>query len=316
MANSTPEFNSYNISSEVANSLTEQLLPADKTSKDQIVSQDEESPLASIVELLRKFAGETMASFLVVFTVCAVSVNFSGYGAATSLATSLLGGLAVMVSIFSIGHVSGSHINPTVTVAQTAVNHFPLRLAPMYVIAHLVGGTLASFLVELLCAPEDGFLLVTPNSSLLRSFFAEMLGGFMLLFVASSVYTDARAIGEFAGMAVGTAIAIDLAVIGPVSGGGVNPARALGPAIAAWNFDNGLWVFIVAPCCGGVLGAFLYRLLRKGDSITKFKYQKSTDAILRSSNSTSRSLRHRNLSLLRNQSISQHNAVSNFGSSV
>ncbi|KAI5082864.1 hypothetical protein GOP47_0002607 [Adiantum capillus-veneris] len=304
-----PENSKYDIITPLTDTkcLKDPLLPI------TIKAQDDEAGIsartAEIIELLRKFAGETMASFLVVFTVCAVSVNFYGGGAATSLATSLLGGLAVMVSIFSIGHVSGSHINPTVTVAQTAINHFPLRLAPMYVSAHLVGGTLASLLVEFLCAPEEGFLLVTPKSSVLHSFCAEMLGGFMLLFIASSVYTDSRAIGEFAGMAVGTAIAIDLAVIGPISGGGVNPARALGPAFASWTFDKDVWVFVAGPCCGGVLGASLYRLLRKGDSITKFKYQKSTDAILRSS-SSSPSLsaagdRLRQLSLRRNHAAAQ-----------
>lgn len=217
---------------------------------------------AEIFSLVRKVAGETIASFIVVFTLCAAKVNTSSTtGVIPSLTCSLIGGLIVMVTIFSLGHVSGSHINPAVTIAYTIIRHFPLPLAPMYISAQVVGATLAASLIELIYKPESGVLLVTPKGTVVQSLLAETLAGFFLLFVASSVSTDIRAIGEFAGLAVGAIIAVDILIVGPVSGGGINPARALGPAIVSGDFEN-VWIYVVGPITGGLLGALLYSLLR------------------------------------------------------
>ncbi|MCO5588819.1 hypothetical protein L7F22_042779 [Adiantum nelumboides] len=215
-----------------------------------------------IITLVRKVAGETIASFVVILTLLAVKINTYGYGAVSTLATSLIGGLVVMVAIFSLGHVSGAHINPAVTIAYTTIRHFPLQLAPCYIFAHLVGATLASGLAEFVFSPTNrSIILVTPIGTELHSVLAETLGGFLLLLVASSVSTDTRAIGQFAGLAVGAIIAIDIMIVGPVSGGALNPARALGPAIVRWNFEH-VWIYLVGPIVGGLLGALVYRLLR------------------------------------------------------
>lgn len=214
-----------------------------------------------MIGLTRKISGETIASFIVVFTLLAMKVNTDEWGDIATLATSLIGGLVVMVTIFSLGHVSGAHINPVVTIAYTFTRHFPIYLAPLYVLAHLLGGVLAALVLEVVYRPTKGLVLVTPESSVLQSFLAEMLAGFLLLFVASAVTTDTRAIGEFAGLAVGAIIAIDILVVGPVSGGGINPARALGPAIVYWEFPY-IWIYVVGPIVGGLLGAALYKVLR------------------------------------------------------
>ncbi|KAH7277762.1 hypothetical protein KP509_38G006000 [Ceratopteris richardii] len=215
-----------------------------------------------MILLSRKVSGELIASFLVIFTLLSVKINTYGNGVITTLSTSLIGGLVVMVAIFALGHVSGSHINPAVTIAYTAIRHFPLQLAPCYIIAHLVGATMASGLAEILHKPTDkDIILVTPIGNVLHSLMAETLGGFLLLLVASSVSTDTRAIGQFAGLAVGAIIAIDIIIVGPVSGGALNPARALGPAIVRMNFDY-VWIYVVGPIVGGLLGALAYRLLR------------------------------------------------------
>ncbi|KAI5081612.1 hypothetical protein GOP47_0001355 [Adiantum capillus-veneris] len=235
--------------------------PPDLKERD-LEEEDDPDVQAEIITLVRKVAGETIASFVVIFTLLAVKINTYGYGAVTTLATSLIGGLVVMVAIFSLGHVSGAHINPAVTIAYTAIRHFPLQLAPCYIFAHLVGATLASGLAEFVFSPtKPSIILVTPIGTALHSVVAETLGGFLLLLVASAVSTDTRAIGQFAGLAVGAIIAIDIMIVGPVSGGALNPARALGPAIVRWNFEH-VWIYLVGPIVGGLLGALVYRLLR------------------------------------------------------
>lgn len=225
-------------------------------------AEDDADVQDEIITLGRKMLGETLASFMVIFTMLAVKINLEGNGAVTTVAMSLIGGLVVMVAIFSFGHVSGSHINPAVTIAYTAIRQFPLQLAPCYIFAHLAGALFASWMAEVTFNPSvSSIILVTPVSTVPRSLLAETIGGFLLLLVASSVSTDTRAIGQFAGLAVGSIIAIEIIIVGPVSGGALNPARALGPAIVCWEFDN-VWIYVVGPTAGGLLGTLVYKLLR------------------------------------------------------
>lgn len=260
-------------------SIAQPLLSYNGDMENAVADQEEEEPKQTahlqdeLIVLVRKVAGETLASFMVVFTLLAVRVNTYGNGVLTTLATSLTGGLVVMVAIFTLGHVSGSHINPAVTVAYTVIRHFPLQLAPLYVCAQLLGGILASLVLEVVFKPTWSIVVVTPVTTILQAVLAETLAGFLLLFVASSVSTDTRAIGEFAGLSVGAIIAIDIMIVGPISGGGINPARVLGPALLGRDLEH-VWIYVVGPIVGGLLGAFAYRLLRPEEVRKKGVHQK------------------------------------------
>lgn len=260
-------------------SIAQSLLSYNGDMENAVADQEEEEPKQTahlpdeLIVLVRKVAGETLASFMVVFTLLAVRVNTYGNGVLTTLATSLTGGLVVMVAIFTLGHVSGSHINPAVTVAYTVIRHFPLQLAPLYVCAQLIGGILASLVLEVVFKPTWSIVVVTPATTILQGVLAETLAGFLLLFVASSVSTDTRAIGEFAGLSVGAIIAIDIMIVGPISGGGINPARVLGPALLGRDLEH-VWIYVVGPIVGGLVGAFAYRLLRPEEVRKKGVHQK------------------------------------------
>ncbi|KAI5080870.1 hypothetical protein GOP47_0004053 [Adiantum capillus-veneris] len=217
-----------------------------------------------LISLLRKLVGETLACFMVVFTIMAVKINtyaLESDGAASLLALSVAGGMATMVTIFTLGHVSGSHINPAVTVAYTLIKHFPLQLAPLYICAQLTGGIVASLVLEVVFKPQWPIVMVTRKGTALQAVAAESIAGFLLLFVCASVATDTRAIGQFAGLAISATVALDIIIVGPISGGGINPARALGPALVSWNFTD-LWIYMVGPTVGGIFGALMYWLLR------------------------------------------------------
>ncbi|KAH7351852.1 hypothetical protein KP509_19G017100 [Ceratopteris richardii] len=220
-----------------------------------------------LILLSRKFVGEALACFMVVFTIMAVKINTSTLesdGAASLLALSISGGLATMVTIFTLGHVSGSHINPAVTVAYTLIKHFPLELAPLYVCAQLLGSIIASLLLEVVYGSQWQIALVKRTGTVTQAIVAEGISGFILLFVCSSVATDTRAIGQFAGLAIGATITLNIIIVGPISGGGINPARALGPALASWDFTD-VWVYVAGPIVGGILGAAMYWLLRPAE---------------------------------------------------
>ncbi|WJX44467.1 hypothetical protein P8452_31437 [Trifolium repens] len=159
---------------------------------------------------------------------------------------------AVMILVYSLGHISGAHFNPAVTV-------------PLYLVAQVVGSVLASGTLYLLFdVDEETFFGTTPAGSNMQSLVFEILTSFLLMFVVSAVSTDNRAIGELAGIAVGMTIVVDVFIAGPVSGASMNPARTLGPAVVM-HIYKGFWVYVLGPFIGAILGASAYNLIRFTD---------------------------------------------------
>ncbi|RWW80337.1 hypothetical protein BHE74_00011321 [Ensete ventricosum] len=187
-------------------------------------------------------------------------------------------GLVVMAMVYSLGHVSGAHFNPAVTIAFATCGRFPWRQVG---IPHLtmqrtqvLGSTVSIGTLRLMFGGQRGqFLGTVPAGSDLQSLVLEFIISFYLMFVISGVATDSRAIGELAGLVVGATVVVNVLFAGcislstvdrPISGASMNPARSLGPAIIA-NRWEGLWVYIVGPICGTVLGAWAYNLIRFTD---------------------------------------------------
>jgi len=103
-----------------------------------------------------------------------------------------------------------------------------------------------------------------PSGSDMQSFVLEIFVTYLLMFVISAVATDTRAIGELAGMAVGATIAMNVAISGPISGASMNPARTLGSAVAGNKYTS-IWIYMVAPILGAILGALSYNMIRLTD---------------------------------------------------
>jgi MIP family channel proteins len=180
-----------------------------------------------------------------------------------SLAVALAFGLVLASLVSALGHVSGAHLNPAVTIGLSATGKFPWRYVPAYVGAQLVGATLAAAAVWFTFgdqARDVASLAATypaEGTSAGQAFVTEALITFLLVFVIVSVATDERAEGAAAGPAVGFALAVAVLIGGPVTGGAVNPARALGPMLLVGRF-TGAWIYVLAPVAGGVLAALLY----------------------------------------------------------
>ena len=186
-----------------------------------------------------------------------------GWAAYNSLAIALAFGLALVAVVAAIGHISGGHVNPAVTIGQAAVGLFPWRHVPVYVIAQLAGA-IAAALAVWLCfgdAARDqaalGATALAQDVSVMRGLLTEALITFILVFVVGLVAGDPRVpSARIASIAVGFALACGVFIGGPLTGGGVNPARALGPMIAAGQLDD-FWLYIVGPLVGGVLAAIV-----------------------------------------------------------
>lgn len=218
--------------------------------------------------MLRAGVAEMIGTFVLVFTGTAVAVSGALSRAiagqpADSLAVALAFGLVLVALVSALGHVSGAHFNPAVTVALSATGKFPWRYAPAYLLAQLVGALLAALAVWGCfgdAARDKASLGATIPATTAGSgqvLLVEVLITFLLVLVIISVATDERVAAAAVGPAVGFALAAAVLIGGPVSGGAVNPARALGPMIVAGTFTD-WWAYVVGPVVGAVLAAVVY----------------------------------------------------------
>lgn len=210
----------------------------------------------------RKVFAEVIGTFLLVF-VGSGSAGLSAIDASkvSKLGASLAGGLIVTVMIYSIGHISGAHMNPAVSLAFAAVRHFPWPQVPFYIAAQLTGAISASYTLRELFQPSKEIGATSPAGSHIQALIMEMVSTFTMVFISMAVATDTNATGQLSGVAVGSSVCIASIVAGPISGGSMNPARTLGPAIATSSY-KGLWVYFVGPITGAVLAAWSYNVIR------------------------------------------------------
>jgi MIP family channel proteins len=228
--------------------------------------------------MLGSAAAEVVGTFILVFTGTAVATaavlqrSTAGPAFYDSLAVALAFGLALTAIVASIGHVSGAHVNPAVTLGLAATKKFPWQYVPIYLGAQLLGavlgaiGTWIAFGSPARQVADVAATYPVEDVGDFRAFLVELLVTFILVFVVISVATDERAPAGAAPLAVGFALACGVLIAGPVTGGAVNPARALGPMIVAGKF-TAAWVYVFGPLIGGVLAAVLYdRLVSEADA--------------------------------------------------
>ncbi|XP_061364896.1 nodulin-26-like [Gastrolobium bilobum] len=218
------------------------------------------------VPFLQKLLAEVVGTYFLIFAGCAsVVVNKNNNNIVTLPGVAIVWGLVVMVLVYSVGHISGAHFNPAVTIAFAITRRFPLIQVPSYVTAQLLGATLASGTLKLtFSGKHDQFSGTLPVGSDLQAFVIEFIITFFLMFVISGVATDNRAIGELAGIAIGSTILLNVMISGPVTGASMNPVRSLGPAFVHHEY-RGIWIYLVAPVLGAVAGACVYNLIRYTD---------------------------------------------------
>ncbi len=211
---------------------------------------------------------ELVGTFILVFGGTAVAVGAilsrpTAGAAYDSLAVALAFGLALVAVVAAIGHVSGAHVNPAVTLGMASIGQFPWKSVPAYVGAQLVGAVLGAVGTWIAFGGpgrnEANLAATYPAQGVgdLQAFVLEILITFILVFVVVSVATDSRAPAAIAPIAVGLALAVGVFIAGPVTGGAVNPVRALGPMLVAGDLTS-VWLYILGPIIGGVLAALLY----------------------------------------------------------
>ena len=225
----------------------------------------------------RAFA-EFIGTFWLVFGGCGRAVLAAGFPALGIgfVGVSLAFGLTVLTMAFAIGHVSGCHLNPAVSVGLVAGKRFPASELPAYVIAQVLGGLAGSAVLYVIAKGKEGFSLAggfasngyaehSPGGySLGACLTAEVVLTFMFLMIILGA-TDVRAPKGFAPIAIGLGLTLIHLIGIPVTNLSVNPARSTGPAVIVAMFGDSwavgqLWLFWVAPIVGAVLAGVVYQV--------------------------------------------------------
>jgi aquaporin NIP len=211
--------------------------------------------------LLKSSIAEAVGTFILVFIGCgAILVNESSGGALGHAGVAMTVGLTVMTVIFAIGHVSGAHINPAVTIALAMIKRVSMSKMLCYCVAQVSGAILAAIALKYSVATGDSLGVTAPVGTISQAFLMEMLMTAFLVFMVVSLVTDPRASSSMAAIAIGGVITVDAFVGGPITGASMNPARSFGPALVSGQLEH-LWLYIVAPIMGGIIGAGLYWMI-------------------------------------------------------
>lgn len=211
--------------------------------------------------LARSLGAEAIGTFALVFVGAGAIMADADAGGLGRVGVALAFGLVIMAMVYAVGHISGAHLNPAVTLAFAISRHFPSTRVPAYWAAQVSGATVAAVVLRVSLGDVANVGATMPSGSEAQSFLWEIVLTAILLFVIMAVATDTRAVGETAAIAIGGTIALASLVGGPVSGASMNPGRSLGPAIASGE-TRSLWLYLTAPLVGGALGAFAYQLVR------------------------------------------------------
>lgn len=169
-------------------------------------------------------------------------------------------GLVVLVLIQGLGHVSGAHVNPAVTVGFWAAGRFPGGRVLPYVAAQVVGAVVGSGLVRLLATPGSTLGATLPAHGAAQAFGVELFLSFWLMLVILRVTSSFYEQGLLVGLTISATVALEALVGGPLSGASMNPARSLAPALVSGHLEA-LWVYLVAPVAGMLLAVVTDRLL-------------------------------------------------------
>jgi MIP family channel proteins len=188
-------------------------------------------------------------------------------GALGHVGVAITFGLVIMAMIYAVGHVSGAHFNPAVTLSFALARHFPRRHVPLYWGAQLAGALVAAAILRGSLGNISQVGATYPSGSDRQAFLWEAVLSFFLMFVIMAVATDARAVGEAAAIAIGGTVGLDAMFGGPITGASMNPARSLGPGIVTGDL-HAIWIYLLAPLVGAALGALVYTFIRAEPSGT------------------------------------------------
>lgn len=217
------------------------------------------------MDLRKRLLAELTGTYFLVFAgTGAIVVNDISNHAVSHVGIAITFGLVVLSMIYSLGEISGCHLNPAVTIGFCLARGFPRRDVPWYIASQCFGAFLAGLTVRLMFPGHLTLGATVPAGPLLQSFVFEVVLTLMLMFAILSVSSGAKEKGLLAGVAIGSVITLEALFAGPISGASMNPARSLGPAVVTLRLDL-LWIYLLAPVVGACLAVVLCRGIHETD---------------------------------------------------
>src|SRR6266700_820458 len=203
--------------------------------------------------MIKKCFAELLGTFTLVFAgTGAIVINEVSNGAITHVGIALTFGLVVLAMIYTLGDISGAHLNPAVTIGFWVSRRLRGHEVFPYIASQCAGALAASGLLRFLFPNSELLGSTQPAGSNMQSFVLEFLLTAILMFVILGVSTGAGEKGITAGIVVGAVIGLEAMFAGPICGASMNPARSLGPALISGHFQY-LWIYLLAP----VIGVFI-----------------------------------------------------------
>ncbi len=224
--------------------------------------------------LPRVTVAEVFGTFFLVLAIISAAISATlalpiAGEPADSLSIALVGGFVLIALVGALGHISGGHFNPAVTIGLAFAGKFPWKYAVLYVPAQFVGAVLASLTAWWMFGDAGkteaslGATQPAEGVGIGSVFVIEAAVTFLLVLVIVSVATDDRVPASVAGIYVGLALMVSIMIAGPFTGGAVNPARALGPMLISGQLDA--WpMYLIGPLIGGILAALFYDKVLRG----------------------------------------------------
>lgn len=211
---------------------------------------------------MKTYLAEAIGTFCLVFAgTGAIVVNEISGGAVTHVGVSLTFGLVVAAMIYTLGDVSGAHLNPAVSLGFWRAGQLPASRLAAYLLSQTAGAVLASLAVLLIFGDHAKLGATLPAGSPLQSLVLEGVLTFILMFVILGSTSGDTATRAFAGLAIGAVVALEALFAGPICGASMNPARSFGPAVVSGCYES-LWVYLVAPVVGAQLAVFGCRAIK------------------------------------------------------
>ncbi len=202
--------------------------------------------------------------FMVLFGCGAIMINELYPSDIGNIGIAVTFGLIVMIMIYSLGSVSGAHMNPAVSIAFVFAKKLQPKVASMYITCQVLGATLAILLLSVILPQAETFGQTLPKIGILPSFIVEVLASFTLMFVILNVATGHKETGIMAGVAIGATILIEALIFGPLTGASMNPARSFAPALVGMELEH-IWLYIGAPILGMILAVPTCKLIQGED---------------------------------------------------
>lgn len=211
---------------------------------------------------MRKYIAEIIGTFALIFCgTGAIIINQESGGVITHAGIAATFGLIVAAMIYTVGDISGAHLNPAVTIAFWVAKVFPAKEILPYIISQGIGAFLASLTLHYLFPANEMLGATLPAGTAMQSFILELILTFLLMFTIIHVAKGSKEQGMFAGIAIGSVVLLEAMFAGPICGASMNPIRSLSPAIVSGHLEH-LWVYLSAPTLGAVLAVLVWQGLK------------------------------------------------------